>query len=1206
MTSYSSVPARIQIVGDDIKDLAYLRALLVGQGYEVRTASSGAQALESVHDRLPDLVLLGTSLPDMDGYQLCEQLKADGRTREVPVILVGASARVLDGAKACTVGGVDYVGKPLQEKEVLARVETHLALRLARRSLEEANAQLQELAHNLGERVKELSCLYAISGLVDTPGISLDEILEGAAAVIRQGWQYPEVTCVRIVLNDREYSTPNYRESPWQQSAAVMVDGEQAGTVQVGYLQPRPESRGDPEGEGPFLVEERNLLDAIAERLGKITERKRAEEAVTHREAELRATLYSIGDAVISTDIHGRVAHMNPVAERLTGWTEADAAGKPLEDAFRIVDEETRRPVDHPVARVLREGRVADLARQTLLVSKDGREIPIADSGAPIFEPQGTMTGVVLVFRDQTEERLTRRFTDTRLDLIRYAANHTLAELLTWALDEVGAFVDSPIGFYHFVEPDQKTLSLQQWSTRTLLEFCQAEGRGMHYGIDQAGVWVDCVYVKRPVIHNDYASLPHKKGMPEGHAEIVRELVVPVIREDKVVAILGVGNKPAEYTQKDVEIVSYLADVTWEIVRQKRAEEALRESEEGFRLAFENANIGVCLVDLEGRLTRVNSQMCEIFGYDQDELQGMTVNDIAHPEDRDISPTFIRQAASGQTVHTRFEKRYFHKQGHIVWGQVSSSLVRDAQGAPQYFISHVQDITERKRAEEALRQAKEAADEMRLAAEAANRAKSVFLTNMSHELRTPLNAVLGFSELMQRDASLTSEQQDNLAIIGRSGQHLLALINDVLELSKIESGRTELQPESFDLHQMLQELVEVIHLRAVRKGLRLDFERAPEVPRFVRTDQGKLRQVLINLLGNAIKFTQRGSVGLRISTVDGVRVTAGGRAPAPQDPHTTLRFEVEDTGVGIAPHELDAVFDAFVQTESGKESQMGTGLGMPISRQYVRMMGGDLSVQSRVDEGTVFRFDVPLELAEAGDVAGAEPERRVVRLRPGQRPADGGAYCLLVVDDVASSRELLVKLLTDVGSPPDGFEIREAGDGQEAIEVWEAWRPHLIFMDLRMPVMDGREATRVIKATPQGQQTVIIALTASVFDEERDESLAIGCDDFIRKPFRTSAIFEALNKHLGVQYVYEEGGVADRPERARDNELRTEMAALPPELVAQLKAATKLCDMEMIDRLVGEIQGHNASLAAVLANLAHDFEYDQILVLVEGAGDDSQ
>lgn len=455
------------------------------------------------------------------------------------------------------------------------------------------------------------------------------------------------------------------------------------------------------------------LQQEITERVQAESQREAALEALARQEAEIRATLYSIGDAVIATDTEGRVARVNPVAEQLTGWTEAEAVGQPLDEIFCIINEETRRQVESPVARVLCEGTVIGLSNHTLLISKEGREIPIADSGAPILDSQGNITGVVLVFRDQTEERLTRRFFETRLSLIEYAASHTLGELLTWALDEVGAFVDSPIGFYHFVKPDQKTLSLQQWSTRTLEEFCQAEGKGMHYSIDQAGVWVDCVHEKKAVIHNDYASLPHKKGMPEGHAQVTRELVVPVMREDKVVAILGVGNKPTEYTQKDVEIVSHLADVTWEIVRQKRAEEALRRERDRAQKYLDVAGVMFVALDARGEVTLINQRGSQVLGYERGEIVGKNWFDRFVPvSKRDQTRTVFDRLMAGEIDPVEYyENPVLTKGGEeriIAW---HNTILEDDEGNAVGTLSSGEDITERVRAEEALRQLNQAMEQ---------------------------------------------------------------------------------------------------------------------------------------------------------------------------------------------------------------------------------------------------------------------------------------------------------------------------------------------------------------------------------------------------------------------------------------------------------------------------------------------------------------
>ncbi|MGB8644707.1 MAG: PAS domain S-box protein [Anaerolineae bacterium] len=502
-------------------------------------------------------------------------------------------------------------------------------------------------------------------------------------------------------------------------------------------------------------------------------------------------------------------------------------------------------------------------------------------------------------------------------------------------------------------------------------------------------------------------------------------------------------------------------------------------------------------------------------------------------------------------------------------------------------IENARLYTEARRAQQAAEHAQRLAEEARTAAEAANRAKSTFLANMSHELRTPLNAVLGFTELISQDVNLTPAQRENLGIVSRSGEHLLALINDVLEMSKIEAGRTELNPNEFDLYYMLRGLEEMFRLRAESSGLQLRVERGPEAPQRVRADEGKLRQVLINLLGNAVKFTARGSVTLRIQ---GVNVSPSGGG-------LQLGFEVEDTGIGIEPQHLEEIFDAFVQTAGGRHAQQGTGLGLAISRQYVRMMGGELLVTSQVGRGSRFWFSIPVEWAlSTGSAMAAADLHQTVALVPGQTAPDGGAYRLLVVEDTQVSRQLLAGLLQSLG-----FQVREAVNGQEALEVWAEWKPHLIWMDMRMPVMDGHEATRRIKtaAAQAGERPIIVAVTASAFLEEQAHMLAEGCDDFVRKPFRQAEIFDVLTQRLGVQFTNSDTAMAPLAAEAGDVAL-DDLAAMPAGWLSELRRAVVQGDLDWITKLVYQIQENHPAMSDRLLELIHNFELKQILQAIDG------
>ncbi|MDO8754337.1 MAG: ATP-binding protein, partial [Anaerolineales bacterium] len=413
----------------------------------------------------------------------------------------------------------------------------------------------------------------------------------------------------------------------------------------------------------------------------------------------------------------------------------------------------------------------------------------------------------------------------------------------------------------------------------------------------------------------------------------------------------------------------------------------------------------------------------------------------------------------------------------------------------QGVFAAARDVTERKRLDQVLQEknaelesARSVAENAKESAEIASRAKSAFLANMSHEIRTPMNAILGFSQLMMHDTGLMPLQKKHMQTINRSGEFLLALINDILEISKIEAGRSTLNPVAFDLNVMLDEIEMMFKMRTDEKHLCFLVERVGDLPDCVVGDENKLRQIFVNLIGNAVKFTSKGGVSVRA----GIKAKSGAAL--------RLMVEVEDTGMGIAKEEISKLFRPFEQAESGKKTQTGTGLGLAISRGFVRLMGGDISVSSQFGKGSLFRFEINIEEGQEGAMRKKAESHRVAGLQPGQK-----IRRVLIADDKDDNRVLLSQMLGRIG-----FEVREVVNGEQAVQEFKKWRPHMILMDTRMPVMNGYEAIKRIRSSVDGKKVKIVSVTASAFEEDRKKAMEIGADDFLGKPFREDVLLEKI------------------------------------------------------------------------------------------------
>lgn len=554
---------------------------------------------------------------------------------------------------------------------------------------------------------------------------------------------------------------------------------------------------------------------------------------------------------------------------------------------------------------------------------------------------------------------------------------------------------------------------------------------------------------------------------------------------------------------------------------------------------------------------------------------------IIYPEDRDrVNQTYYESLA--KRTPYQISHRLLMRDGRIKWVNEQCETDFDEDGKPLLSRGTVQDITERKRTEleldsyrnhleelvgertQALYQAKEAA-------ESANRAKSVFLANMSHELRTPLNAILGFSQLLERDSRIPEDLRRNIVTINHSGQHLLALINDVLEISRIEAGQNKVNIQPFDLVAALVTIKEMMQVRADAKGLVFTVQFASDLPSYVRGDAHRLRRVLLNLLDNAVKYTEHGEVRFEVGV----------------QPNGKIRFVINDTGPGIAEEELERIFQPFYQTEGSITKGEGAGLGLAICRESVRLMGGELIVQSQLGCGCTFGFSLPLSPSDL--LPQASHNLWVTGLAAGQP-----AVRVLVAEDHPDNQQVIEQLLKQIGC-----EVCIAENGAEALALFTSWRPRLVLMDMRMPEMDGYQATRRIRALPGGNETPIVALTASALEEDEGKMLDAGCDAIIKKPIEAELLYATIGQMLGLKFEYASESPDNQQATLAAAATELTLNALPDGLRKEVVSAAAMLDVEASQAIVERLRADYPSEARFIGELIEQYSFDKLIALCE-------
>jgi PAS domain S-box-containing protein len=865
-----------------------------------------------------------------------------------------------------------------------------------------------------------------------------------------------------------------------------------------------------------------------------ITNRKKMEEALLESEQRFAATLASIGDAVIATDATGKITFMNAVAEDLTGWTFQEASMIPAKEVFNIINEYTRQKVEDPVAKVLDKGMIVGLANHTILVRRDGTEVAVDDSGAPIKDSNGNISGVVLVFRDITERKRAE-------------------ELLQEAKEELEISAEE-------LRQQNDELLRTQSALQKSEEHARARSDELEIVLDSlpAGIWIahdpQALHITGNKLSYEWLHIPPGANASKSAPEEERTETFRMFKDGKE---LLPENMPVQQSAMGKEIRDYEFTFVYpdgteryvlgnavpllndngkprgsvssfiDITKRKQIEAALRESEQLYRAIGESIDYGVWVCAPDGRNIYASESFLKLVGITQEQCSNFGWGDTLHPDD--IERTIAAWKDCVRTgVTWDIEHRFLGVDGK--WHDILARgvPVRNEHGEVTCWAGINLDISHIKLVEGELRKARdeleqkvqdrtadlsEAKEELEIAnkqlqmelvahrkleadlikakdaAEDAAETRTSFMANMSHELRTPMNAVIGFTSLLL-DENLSSEHKEFVEGIRDGGEAMMALINDILDFSRADKEIIKLEQSPFSLRRCVEESLDLVAVEADKKGLNLSCIIRRGTPDTIMGDHDKLRQILINLLSNAVKFTDEGDVSVSVSS----KTIKGNRRQ--------ILFAVKDTGIGIPQDKMCRIFEPFTQLERViSRKRDGVGLGLAISKKLVEIMGGEIWVESVPGQGTIFYFTIQAEIVQDEHLDQEEKsEDATVQCLSELKPLS-----ILVAEDNPSNQKVIVTMLKRLG-----YRADVVADGKEVLQALGLRAYDLILMDVRMPEMDGITATQIIRTLQPKKGPKIVAITAYALEGDREKCLEAGMDDYISKPLKMEKLVEVL------------------------------------------------------------------------------------------------